>query len=173
MAEIAAADPEAQLAVLKARARQAGHSAADLSEMRRPAYGWQAGQAIYAVASGDRADSLWATYDAYRSAWERYAKVVLGLSRYSKTAKIEMMPDTVGTRADDQPDFRSEEEKAASASRAMQEWGDAMLRIGPHHRALIRGAARETVALMNDGQVTAQGRAFVAAVGALAKALGK
>lgn len=165
-----AADPDAERAVLQARARQAGIKPKDLTDMRHPAYATPQGQAICAI-YGDKGKAIADTFWQAASAYERYIRVTTGLSPHAKTAKIEMMPETFETRADDRPDLRTDEEKDHAARMMWARWKRVISGLSLGHAADLFSAIQGWSNLMDAGQITAQGRRFAQAAGALAEAV--
>jgi hypothetical protein len=165
-------DPEAERTVLQARARQAGKTPKDLTEMRHTAYGEDAGRAIYARHEGDTAKRLWDTYSALSGAYRRYLRTCIGASVDAKTAKIEMMPERFETSASDTPDMRSEEDRHRAALNAWTGWKIALDRLPLGKSAAIYSALHGWGALMDGGEITGQGRRFVVAMGFLDQTAG-
>jgi len=152
---------------LKARARQSGKSPSQLSEMRHPAFGEDAGRAIYAVHSGDFANRLWTCYAACSASYKRYLSVCIGAGVDAKTAKIEMMPERFETSASDTPDMRSEEERHRAAANAWYGWRNALVNLTLSHSAAIYAALHGWGQLMDGGRVTENGKRLVEAMEAL------
>ena len=174
MKQIAAApqEPDAPKVVLQARARHMGHTG-DLDAMRNPALSEPAGMAIYALHGGDTAKALWDTYTAFTAAEMNYHRRCLSASVHAKTAKIEMMPERLETRADDVPDFRSDDEKARDAERSWMRWRGYIGHLGAIEAAPIFDVWRGRVQAMEAGQITLAGRAFVEAMVKLQKVVAK
>lgn len=158
------ADPDAQRTVLEARARQSGKSPDDISEMRRPAYGEAAGQAIYAIHQGDTAKRLWEAYAGCSGAYKRYLSIVIGASLDAKTAKIEMMPERFEVDSDHTPDDRTDEERIRAASNSWATWKADIDSLSLRHSSAIYSAMCGWSVLMDAGQVTSQGERFVEAI---------
>lgn len=153
--------------VLEARARQSGKTPKDLTEMRHTAFGEDAGRAIYATHQGDTAKRLWDAYAALSGAYRRYLSTCIGASVDAKTAKIEMMPERFETSASDTPDMRSEEDRHRAALNAWTGWKIALDRLTLGQSAAIYSALHGWGALMDAGEITAQGKRFVSAMDAL------
>lgn len=163
MAEIKA-DPEAERTVLEARARQSGLQPKELTEMRDPALGEAAGRAIHAVHKGEAAKRLWSVYTGFTSAEATYAKHYLGLRLHANTAKLEMMVERIETRADDKPDFRTEEERSRDASNNWMRWRGLIMHLPSVQQSVIFDVSYGRAEPMDAGQITDHGRRFVTAL---------
>ena len=171
--------------VLKARARMAGvtlrpeikkngeknHEAiksnnAKLAKMRSQSLGEAAGIALHLSLPGHEAARLYAHYAGLTAAEDRYHRSI-GKSIHAKTAKIEMMPERVETRADDTPDLRTQDERDEAAKSAWRRWDGLLDAIGLMHRSSIDTARMGFAELVVDGSVTVHGKRFVAAMIAL------
>ncbi|MDD9727216.1 hypothetical protein PVV74_17280 [Roseovarius sp. SK2] len=173
------ADPEAERTVLEARARHTGHTG-DKTEMRNPALGEAAGQAIYAVHGGtvrrdsngneiDVAKSLWTTYKGCSDAYRRYLSVCIGASVHAKTAKLEMLPERFEVEESLHYDDRSDDERHRHAADKWGEWKVALDAIGLGHSSEIFSAMHGWGELVDNGTVTKAGKRFVEAVETLEK----
>lgn len=167
MAEIKA-DPEAQRTVLEARARQSGKAPKELTEMRDPALGEGAGRAIHAIHRGEAAKRLWSVYTGFTAAEATYAKHYLGLRLHANTAKLEMMVERIETRADDKPDFRTEEERSRDASNNWMRWRGYIMHLANPDQRVIFDVAYGRAEPMDAGQITRTGLHFVSAMEQLA-----
>lgn len=167
MAEIKA-DPEAERTVLEARARQSGLQPKELTEMRNPALGEAAGRAFYAIRHPEQAKRLWSVYTAFTAAEAHYAKHYLGLRLHANTAKLEMMVERIETRADDKPDFRTEEERSRDASNNWMRWRGLIMHLANPDQRVIFDVAYGRAEPMDAGQITTTGAHFVAAIERLA-----
>lgn len=159
-------DDPAKLALMT-RARLAGKSPDDLDEMRRPAYGEEAGRAIYAMhspKSAKTAEALWETYKSCSTAYQRYMTTCIGASPYPKTMRIEMAPERFEVDTSHTPDHRSAEERHRSATNAWATWLSLLDGIGIGHAAEIYAAMHGLGDLMSDGTPTPQGQRFIAAL---------
>lgn len=163
-------DPEAMHTVLDARARQMGKTAekpADAAalrdEMRSPAYSGEAERAISSIHGGEARTRALEAHKGLISAYERYC-AVFGKSPYPKCATIETAPERFETRADDRPDFRSEEERERDAKNRWQIWVTQVnLLSKADSRAIWDHVSRGSILRTPEG-VTAKGRAFAQAV---------
>lgn len=112
----------------------------------------------------DTAKSLWDAYSALSGAYRRYLLICLGVSVDAKTAKIEMMPERFEVDANHTPDLRSEDERHRAARAAWGDWLSALGKLPLGQCASIYSAMHGWGLLMDAGQITAQGRRFVAAM---------
>lgn len=153
-------------AVLKARARHMGQPERKAGAMNHPMLECDAGRALWNTA--ERED-LWTTYEACRSAYEKYMRQRTGLSIYAKTAKIEMMPERFETNADDAPaDDRTDEEKHRAAMDAWGKWKGALSRLTVAQAACVYSALYGwSMLVAHSGWPTKQGEAFIEAMKAL------
>ncbi|WP_424967323.1 hypothetical protein [Dinoroseobacter sp. S375] len=169
------AERDPQKTVIEARKRHSGNK--DKDAMRHPAYGEPAGQALMASCKGDEAETLWGTYKALTAAQDNYHRRILGKGLHPKTAKLEMMPDVVEARPDDQPDLRSEDERDRDTVNAWMRWQGHLGCLAAHHRLSIHETRSDQVQVMGavvDAKnerivavVTGQGKRFVEAMRAL------
>lgn len=158
------AEPDAQMTVLAARARLSGMSPKDITEMRDPAYGEDAGMAILAIHKGDNAKRLWAAYRDFTAAEATYAKYYLGLRLHAGTLKLELLPDDFEVRPDDKLDLRSEEERSRDAASAWMHWQGLIMRLPCYQQAAIYHVSYGRAKPMDAGKITDSGRRFVAAM---------
>ncbi|PIY28387.1 MAG: hypothetical protein COZ09_10070 [Comamonadaceae bacterium CG_4_10_14_3_um_filter_60_42] len=159
------AEPDAQMVVLTARARQSGISPKDIMETRDPAYGEAAGRAIYVTHKPEVAQRLWAVYRAFTASEAMYLRLCLGLRLHAATAKLEMMPgDDFQVRPDDKPDLRTEDEKASDASNAWARWRGYFTSMADYHQDAISDVSYGRVDAMDGGRLTDHGRRFVVAM---------
>lgn len=158
-----AEDP--RIVVLNARARHFGPDLDAASVMLAD----PAGQAILLGArDADEAARLWDVFARYDAADETYFRRIIGRHRFANVARLDMLPERFETRADDRPDIRSEDERDRDAVNGWMRWQGALQSLGAHEASLIIRASRQTCgALVICGQISATGRAFVAAMRAL------
>ena len=150
---------------LKARARHMGQPERKAGTMNHPMLECDAGRALWN--SKDRED-LWDTYQACRSAYEKYMRQRTGLSIYAKTAKIEMMPEKFEADPDSHTDDRTDDEKHRAAMDAWDKWKGALDRLTVAQGASIFSALHGWALLVtHSGWPTKQGEAFIEAVKAL------
>lgn len=145
------------------------------SEMRTEALGEAAGRAIH-LSGHKEPDKLWAAYRGLTGAEAAYARVSLGMSLHAKTAKIEMMPERMETRADDKPDLRSEDERHRDAVNTWMRWQGYMGHLLSSEQsaiwAIVRDRADPVAKTANGGAVlTRAGRDFVDAMASLSEVL--
>lgn len=155
------AEPDAQMVVLTARARQSGVTPKDITDMRNPAYGEAAGRAIFATHKPEAAQRIWDVYRAFTASEATYARYYLGLRLHAATAKLEMMPDRLETRPDDKPDLRTEEERSRDASNAWMRWQGLIMHLPDFHQHAIYDVSYGRVEPMAEGRITDSGRRFV------------
>lgn len=172
MEEIAA-DPDAQLTVLEARARQCGRVPKDMTEMNHPALGEPAGRAIFVAREGRDAERLWDTYAQYTAAEAGYAKSYLGMRLHAKTGKVEYLVEKVEARPDDTLDLRDEEQRSRDASNRWMRWRGYIMRLPRHQQDAIRAVAHGDAEPMDAGAITPQGYRFLSAIEALEKIVDK
>ncbi|WP_424974251.1 hypothetical protein [Dinoroseobacter sp. S124A] len=169
------AERDPQKTAIEARKRHSGNK--DKDAMRHPAYGEPAGQALMAICGADEAETLWGTYKALTAAQDKYHRRILGKGLHPKTAKLEMMPDVVESRPDDQPDLRSEDERDRDTVNAWMRWQGHLGCLPASHRLSIYQTRTDQVQVMGSdfdakkekivAVVTGQGRRFVEAMRAL------
>lgn len=163
-------DPEPPRVTLEARARQMGKPASQWVDMRSQALGEDAGRAIYYVAAPDDAPQLWGVYKGLTEAEVRYCRLKLGKSVSAKTAKIEMEPEKIETRAEESPpDDRTWEEKLRSATNRWMDWQRWMGMLSSADQTAIWDIARGRREAMTGGEITGAGVRFVAAIVNLAE----
>jgi len=159
------ADKRDDKAILEARARQMGVPENKAATLNHPMLECDAGRALWSVK--DR-DELWDTYEACRSAYERYMRQRTGLSIYAKTAKIEMMPERFEADADTPTDDRTDEERHRAAMGAWEAWSGALDRLTVAQGASIYSALHGWAMLVtHSGWPTRKGEALIEAVRAL------
>jgi len=164
MAQIEA-DPEARHTVLDARARMMGlDPATSREEMARQAYGEAAGRAIRSFCDPDSAARLWRVYTGLTQANDRYHRMVLGVSMHPKVAKIETEPERFGTRADDQVDLRSEDERHRDAVNAWTRWHGYLMHLSAHEQTAIWDVVKGRIEPMTPEGITPRGIRFVEAL---------
>ena len=161
-------DPDAT--ALKARARHMGKTDADFRDMRAQTLGEAAGMALSLSLPPDTAKQLHAHYTALTAARARYHRT-LGVSEHPKTAKIEMEPERIETRADDKSDMRTEEQRDRDAKAAWARWCGFLGELTIAQSGAITSAGMGWVTLVDAGSVTPAGQRFVAAMVALGDAV--
>lgn len=165
-------EDDAKRTVLAGRARQMGkdpHSREDRAAMDRQSHGEAAGRAISLSHGGDKGERLQQAYRGLTAAEQRYNRIVLGQSIHAKCAKVEMMPERLTTSAEDAPpDLRSDDEKHRAAVNEWMRWKGYTQSLSAAHRTALFNASRGLVELHVGPELTRHGRAFVAAVEALA-----
>ena len=133
-----------------------------------PMYCEPAGVAIRIGAEDrDEAIKLWALFKAADAADEAYARRFVGIRRFPNVGKLEYLPETFETRADDRPDHRSQDEKDRDAVNAWMRWQGHFGCISKDHHSVIVDAMRHRARLTHAGQLTRTGSAFIAAMRAL------
>lgn len=128
-----------------------------------PIYGHPCGVAIDALAvSLDEALALWALFDRIDKADAAYCRHVLGVRRFAKTAKIELLPERMETNADaPAADLRSDEEKHRDAQNGWGRWTACLARLNARHRLAITDTMRGVREPTRDGKVTRAGHEMV------------
>lgn len=160
------AEPDDPLATVRqARSRQTG---VPEDEALRPIFGEEAGRAIASVARANEADRLWRLFLAFDRADDLYFSRIIGRSRFPAVSKIEFMPERFGTRADDRPDLRTEDQKVNDTVKTWMRWQGHLGCLAAHERTAIIRASRQMDDLHKDGGPTLHGKAFVAALRVLA-----
>lgn len=140
------------------------------AEMRHPAYGEDAGRALFLSNSKADANDLWAVFLDYTKARERYYRVCLGISPHAKCASIATEPDAMETRADEAPpDDRSLDERVRSASNRWMDWQGRLGCLGLADRAAFDDIAEMRRLAVADAKVTPRGRAFLVALKKIAE----
>lgn len=134
-----------------------------------PIYGHPCGVAIDALSNSlDEALALWEMFDRIDKADAAYCRHVLGVRRFAKTAKIELLPERLETSADAPPtDLRSDDEKHRDAQNGWARWTAALARLSAQHRLAITDTMRGVRDPIRDGKVTRAGREMVDGVRAM------
>lgn len=145
--------------VREARSRITGISSDNLA----PILGEAAGVAIHLEAPDDSA-RLWDVYKRFCAALSSHSQLVMGRAMFPSAAKIEFLPETFETRADDVIDTRSQDERIRDAKNRMADWVNMLGFLHRNHRMAIDRAARQQSVLHVNGSVTTDGRMFVDAM---------
>lgn len=133
-----------------------------------PMFCEQAGIAIRIGAEdNDEASKLWSLFKAADAADEAYARRFVGIRRFPNVGKLEYLPETFETRADDKPDHRTQDEKDRDAVNAWMRWQGHFGCLDRDHHTVIVDAMRHRARLTHAGQLTRTGAAFIAAMRAL------
>ena len=141
---------------LDARKRHIGKPKGDLS---LPIYGHPCGIAIDALADSlSEALVLWDVFDRIDRSDAAYCGRVVGVRRFAKTAKIELMPERMETSADAPPaDLRDDDERHRDAQNGWARWVAKLSRLEAPQRKAITGTMRGLIDAVRDGEVTRAG----------------
>lgn len=141
---------------LDARKRHVGKPKGDLS---LPMYGHPCGIAIDALADNlSEALILWDVFDRIDRSDAAYCGRVVGVRRFAKTAKIELMPERMETSADaPAPDLRDDDERHRDAQNGWARWIAVLSRLDAPQRKAITGTMRGLLDAVRDDEVTRAG----------------
>lgn len=145
---------------MDARKRHIGKAKGDLS---LPMYSHPCGIAIDTLAVDlDEALRLWKLFDEIDRADAAYCGRVVGVRRFAKTAKIELLPERLETSADAPPaDLRDEDERHRAAQNGWSRWIAVLSRLEAPQRKAITGTMRGLLDAVRDDEVTPAGNHMV------------
>lgn len=152
------------------RVKAKHQEATDIARRRAddPMFGEPAGIAIrIGTEDKDEASKLWSLFKAADAADEAYARRFVGIRRFPNVGKLEYLPETFETRADDKPDHRTQDEKDRDAVNAWMRWQGHFGCLERDQHTVIVDAMRHRARLTHAGQLTRTGSAFIAAMRAL------
>lgn len=145
---------------LDARKRHIGKPKGDLS---LPMYSHPCGIAIDSLADSlSEALALWDVFDRIDRSDAAYCGRCVGVRRFAKTAKIELLPERMETSADAPPaDLRDDDERHRAAQNAWARWIAILSRLDAPQRKAITGTMRGLLDAVRDDEVTTAGAHMV------------
>lgn len=153
--------------VLSARCRALGKPD---TKANRSAASWQilgdpAGRAIAADARDDiEAAKLWELFRRYDACHDAHHRRIIGRPRFPNVAKLEFLPETFETSADDSTDTRTPDEKDRDAANRWHRCTAVLYRLSRSEREAIMGALFQRDVLTKGAKCTTAGRQFVMAL---------
>jgi hypothetical protein len=128
----------------------------------------EAGKALFvAVENTDERKGLVQTFQDYDKAHRLFMSRCVGQRMFPAVSKMEFMPERLEADASDVVDLRTPEEKADSARQRMREYDEMFRQMHSWQANIIKSVSYRQETLVVEGEITAAGRSFVAAIRAL------